>query len=174
MEFHRSELFRTNSGQITVVSIVGMVRYNESARQLVANLKYHQQKSVALDIAMVMAEVVHVMKLPDCVTWIPTTDGHRVSRGFDHAELIARHMGALIGCPALRLLRRTSTHPQTGLPREARLGNVSFIGSPRAQARRVWVIDDVWTTGASFRAATTALLDSGAASIGCVAFTHVA
>lgn len=151
-----------------------MVRYNESARQLVANLKYHQQKSVALDIAMVMAEVVHVMKLPDCVTWIPTTDGHRASRGFDHAELIARHMGALIGCPAHRLLRRTSTHPQTGLPREARLGNVSFIGSPRAQARRVWVIDDVWTTGASFRAATTALLGSGAASVGCVAFAHVA
>ena len=164
---------QANRGQLVPVTMIGMVQYTENARQTVTRLKYQQKKSVAFEIASVMSDMLESIDAPDVMTWIPTSDAHRSSRGFDHAELIARHLAVMANCPVRRLLRRTSKGHQTGQPRQFRLDNVSFVSSPRAAAKRVWVIDDVWTTGATFRAAATALLDSGASVVVCMAYTHV-
>ena len=153
--------------------MVGMVRYSTEARQTVADLKYHRHKPLALNIAQVMAQLGAVFPLPDVLTWIPTTDNRKASRGFDHAELIARHLGALVSCPSRRLLRRTSTGHQTGHGRTTRLENVSFVASPMAVGRKIWVIDDVWTTGATLRAAASSLFVIGATTVVCVAYAHV-
>jgi ComF family protein len=173
MEFHRTELHRTSSGQLIDVTMVGIVRFDENARNLVTNLKYQHRKSLAFTLAAEIADNVHQLPMPDLVTWIPTTDEHRLSRGFDHAELIARHVGALLSCRTQRLLRRTSKGHQTGQSRETRLNAVHFSASPRCRRRHVWVIDDVWTTGSTFHAATDALTTMGAASVACVAYAHV-
>lgn len=174
MEFHRTEFHRSTSGQLLPVTLIGVVRYTDVARQVVTNLKYHGEKEVAADIAREIAQVTRWVSAPDIVTWIPTTQHHRTLRGFDHAELIARHAAAYIGQTAKCLLRRASQEHQTGRSREFRLSNVEFIASPRVRRCHVLVIDDVWTTGATFQAATKALINAGARSVACVAYAHVA
>ena len=150
-----------------------MVRYSDETRKIVADLKYHRQKSLALEIAYVMAELVDALSPPDVLAWIPTTDHHRALRGFDHAELITRHLGALVSIPARRVLRRITKEHQTGKSRKMRLENVSFVASPNVAGQNVWAIDDVWTTGSTFRHAACALLGAGASSVVCVAYAHV-
>ena len=87
----------------------------------------------------------------------------------DHAELIARHVGVLLALPTKRLLRRINTVSQTGLDREERLTSPEFVARPLGCRRNVLVIDDVVTTGATFRAAVAALVCAGASSATCIA-----
>jgi predicted amidophosphoribosyltransferase len=87
----------------------------------------------------------------------------------DHAELIARHVGALLALPVKRLLRRINTISQTGLDRDERLISPEFVARPLGRHRNVLIIDDVVTTGATFRAATQALVAVGAISVVCIA-----
>jgi predicted amidophosphoribosyltransferase len=69
------------------------------------------------------------------------------------------------------LLRLRHTQAQSELPRDARQLNVrgAFLVDPLAagqlQGRRVMLVDDVMTTGASLAAAATALLEAGARSV---------
>lgn len=174
MEFHRTELHRSKSGQLLPVTLIGVVRYTDEVRQVVTNLKYHGEKALAVNIAAGIASVLRWVSKPDVVTWVPTTQHHRTIRGFDHAELIARHAAAYVGHTARPLLHRMSQGHQTGGSREFRLINVEFVASPRVRRRHVLVIDDVWTTGATFHAAAQALITAGALSVTCVAYAHVA
>ena len=105
----------------------------------------------------------------DVVTWAPTTVSHQHERGMDHAELIARHVGVLLALPVKRLLRRVNAISQTGLDRDERLVTPEFVARPLRRQRNVLVIDDVVTTGATFRAATQALVSVGALLVICVA-----
>ena len=105
----------------------------------------------------------------DVVTWAPTTTSHQHERGMDHAELIARHVGVMLALPTKRLLRRVNTVSQTGLDRDDRLISPEFVARPLGRQRNVLIIDDVVTTGATFRAAMRALVAVGALSVVCVA-----
>ena len=98
-------------------------------------------------------------------------------RGFDQAWLLARGLRATLAAPrpvaAPRLLQRTRyTPPQVGLGRAARERNLedAFEASSASVAARisgqdVVLIDDVLTTGATLRAAATALRSAGARSV---------
>jgi len=136
----------------------------------VLGLKYGKKRSNARSLADIVAEAVGWDGFTcDVVTWAPTTSRHQQDRGMDHAELIARHVGVLLALPTKRLLRRVNTVSQTGLDRDERLISPEFVARPLGRHRNVLIIDDVVTTGATFRAATRALVEVGALSVVCVA-----
>jgi len=136
----------------------------------VLGLKYGKKRSNARSLADIVAEAVGWDGFTcDVVTWAPTTARHQQERGMDHAELIARHVGVLLALPTKRLLRRVNTVSQTGLDRDERLMSPEFVARPLGRHRNILIIDDVVTTGATFRAATQALVEVGAFSVVCVA-----
>ncbi|MGL4256646.1 MAG: ComF family protein [Microbacterium sp.] len=97
---------------------------------------------------------------------LPTSRAAYRRRGFRVPDLLA----ARAGLPVTRLLtiaRRTGD--QRGLARDARRANValSLVSRPAA-GRRVVVLDDVVTTGASLEEAVRALRDAGADVVGAV------
>ena len=149
---------------------MGVEPHEGHTRELVLGLKYGKKRSNARSLADIVAEAVGWDGFTcDVVTWAPTTSRHQQDRGMDHAELIARHVGVLLALPTKRLLRRVNTVSQTGLDRDERLISPEFVARPLVRHRNVLIIDDVVTTGATFRAATRALVEVGALSVVCVA-----
>ncbi len=109
----------------------------------------------------------------DLLSWVPTNAELRQQRGFDHAELVSRHVGAMCRVRVRSVLRRTSTGRQTGRTRTERLAGVSFVAHPCVRGRSVCIIDDVMTTGATMTAAVEALAMVGAREVVCVVAARV-
>jgi len=161
---------KSSKGQLISVVTIGVRPHEGETRDLVLGLKYAHEKRYARELAGIVAPYLAETADRRCVlTWAPTTAAHRLDRGMDHAEVIARHAGALSRIPVRNLLRRISKESQTGKGRSERLAYPEFISRPLRRDLHVFVIDDVVTTGATFRAAATALVNAGAQLVTCVA-----
>lgn len=104
----------------------------------------------------------------DVVCAVPLGWRRAVGRGYNQALELARPIASVLGCPLWpSALRRDEGPPQRGLGRHARarnlVGHFSAVGA--VAGRRMLVVDDVTTTGATFREARRALLAAGAASV---------
>ena len=143
-----------------LVGLVALLRYEGPARPLVARIKYRNHRQGLAWLATGLARrVVDQGVVVDLVTWAPTTDRHRRSRGFDHGELLARRVAAALGVPCRGVLRRRPGPAQTGRPAGARRAagpRFTAVGALPPGAR-VLVVDDVVTTGATLRAAVATL-----------------
>jgi predicted amidophosphoribosyltransferase len=104
----------------------------------------------------------------DVVTWVPTSAARRRERGFDQARLLARAVARRLRLPCRALLVRAPGPPQTGRSARARMEGPAFSATGHAP-RRVLVIDDVITTGATVVAAAGALRAGGAIEVKAVA-----
>lgn len=143
--------------------IVSALAYDGDVRRRVVDMKYGGRRSFARELARQLADAVRSdtdMRI-DVVTWAPTSSSRRRHRGFDQAAVIARHVARELGVPCRRLLVRETRVAQTGRSRVARLAGPRFRALDTRRPRRVLVVDDVVTTGATLRAAAHALTASG-------------
>ena len=129
--------------------------------------KYRNRRAVAGHLAgLLVNRIAGCGRRVDLVTWAPTGRSRRAGRGYDQAEVVARQVARQLGVPCRRLLvRETTSGPQTGSDRVSRLRGPSFRARPSVPARRILVIDDVVTTGATLEAATRVLLAAGARDV---------
>ena len=150
-------------------------RYSEPADRVVLAFKYGGQASVARLWAARMAP-----RLPpvDALVAMPMHRERLAERGENPTEVMARTLRRqLPGRPPLVGATRTRlTARQQGLDRAGRLANVA--GSVRIdsdlQGRRVLLVDDVLTTGASLLALAEAARAAGAAEVTAVAMARAA
>lgn len=143
--------------------ILSALAYDGDVRRRVVDMKYGGRRSFARELARQLADAVRSdtdMRI-DVVTWAPTSSSRRRHRGFDQAAVIARHVARELGVPCRRLLVRETRVAQTGRSRVARLAGPRFRALDTRRPRRVLVVDDVVTTGATLRAAAHALTASG-------------
>lgn len=141
--------------------------FSGRVRDVLLGFKYRNRRAVAAHLAgLVVNRVAASGARVDVVTWAPTSARRRRERGFDQAELIARRVARQLGLPCRRLLERVDDDgPQTGRDRTARLAAPSFRAHPHTPHARVLLVDDVVTTGATLRAAATALTCGGATGV---------
>ncbi len=143
--------------------IVSALSYEGDVRRRVVDMKYGGRRSFARELARQLADAVQADADGrfDVVTWAPTSTSRRRRRGFDQAAVIARYVARELGVPCRRLLVRETRAAQTGRSRVARLAGPRFRALDTRRPRRVLVVDDVVTTGATLRAAAHALTASG-------------
>jgi ComF family protein len=107
----------------------------------------------------------------EVVVPVPAHWWRRFERGFNQSELLAREVARGLALPlaARALVRAAYRRPQVGLSGQRRPANVAAafrIGRPAVVAgRRVLLVDDVRTTGATLSACAAALRAGGAAAI---------
>ena len=114
----------------------------------------------------------------DTVTWVPVSRQRLRQRGFDQSYLLARAACRLWDAKPQRLLVKTVDNPcQSGISGDAaRRANVLGVYAiPRGAAvegKRILLIDDVCTSGATLRECVRVLRDAGAADVVCAVLAH--
>ena len=106
----------------------------------------------------------------DALVPVPLYFRHHRDRGFNQAQELARGLGRRRGLPVWTCLTRTRETPsQTGLSRPARRENMNGAFAVKGRfdvtGRRLLLIDDVFTTGATANACARELARAGAARI---------
>jgi ComF family protein len=149
------------------------VIYDERVRTLVAAWKERGQRTVALLAAEL---VVAAVRRPDvhALVPVPADPGRRVRRGHSPASRLAAELGTRWQLPVLDTLQREEGRPrQRGLPLAQRRLNVAGAFRATRELRgRVALVDDVYTSGATAAAASSALRRAGAGRVEVVTFAR--
>jgi ComF family protein len=152
--------------------------YDGPLRKLIQIFKYGKVESLAGPLSALLARAVPRDQNFDVVIAMPMHWRKQWERGFNQAELLARPIARRYGLRlAANLRRKRYTAPQAGLSEAGRRQNLkgSFTVARPAEiaGKRVLLIDDVFTTGATLRAATAALKSAGAARVGALTLARV-
>lgn len=157
---------------------IGAVRaafaFGGPIRESIHRFKYQGEFARAKFLSSLMFHGIFRPEFVDTATWdliafVPLHRRRRRQRGFDQAELLARHLAEQFGLPCTEhLVRVIDTPSQVGRGEAERLVNVrgafSWNGEPMAGAK-ILLIDDVITTGATMISAGAALHVAGAGRV---------
>jgi ComF family protein len=146
--------------------------------QLLQAFKFEGQDDLSRPLARLLAQVVDAdgtpsSGRPDLLLPVPLSQLRLRERGYNQAWELARQVGKLLHVPARADLLQRSQHgaAQSGLTRAQRQRNllqafsVSQGAAPTLAGRRVALVDDVMTTGATAHAAAQVLCRAGVASV---------
>ena len=159
------------------------VVYDDHVRSLVTGLKYSDRLDLAPWLAnwMVTAGKILLEKRPILVP-VPLYTTRLIQRRFNQSAELARNISELTGLsfrPDL-LIRSRRTRQQVGLTASERARNVQgAFKVPESMklevaGSKVLLIDDVYTSGATVKAAARALLRAGSSNVDVLTFARVA
>lgn len=151
--------------------------YEGQVREAVIRYKFQDQPGYAAAFGRILGETVQkrLKGEYDLITWVPVSRKRRKERGYDQAMLLAMETALRLDEVAVETLRKTVDNPkQSGLTdAEARKHNVQgvyqVVDPELITGKRILLIDDVVTTGATLEEASRTLKASGAESVLCAA-----
>lgn len=158
------------------------VIYNDLARAIVGRLKYADHPELARFCAQLMLSGCHDLLEGDAVLVpVPLHRGRQWRRRYNQSNQLAQALGHLSGLAveSLAVERRRRTRQQVGLTASQRAKNVkgAFAVAEdalvRIRGRRVVLVDDVITTGATVRALTLVLKRAGVEKVDVASFARV-
>lgn len=158
------------------------VVYDGAARKIVHLMKYKDRQELSNLMANWMVRAARdCLDDVDCIIPVPLHRWRLMGRRFNQSAELARNLAQKTDKHYLpsALIRKKSTIPQVGLPAKARQDNVkgAFVvpedKKPEILGKRIILIDDVYTTGATVNAASRALLFGGADQVCVVTFARV-
>lgn len=146
--------------------------YEDIVRAAILCLKFEDRPDLAPPLAEQQAAFLRAAGCAadvDAVCFVPSTRHTRKKRGYDVPLLLAQGIGVELDRPVLRALEKTrETKQQKELSGQARRANLKDAFRVRpgvsVQGKRLLLVDDVITTGATLNTCAAALRSAGAAS----------
>jgi ComF family protein len=156
--------------------------------QMLQQFKYASRLSVARTVGQTLCQricdsrqpvAIELPAWPELIVPVPLSPKRLRERGYNQAALLARDIGkrlAIAYAPDILVRVTDLDGSQTNKTRAQRLAVMrgQFRAKPHAANKRVLLVDDVMTTGATVNAAATALLNNGATSVRVVAVARTA
>lgn len=153
--------------------------YQEPLKKAILDFKYQNKREYADFFAKSIIftyeeELKHIN--PDGIVPIPLHQKKKKARGYNQAELIAKIIGKTLEIPVFPkyIERSTDTIPQKELNSKERMKNLKNafkISENKVQLKKVLLIDDIYTSGATIEACTQILLMNGT---NCVYYACIA
>lgn len=149
--------------------------YQEPLRSCIHALKYDGNTRLAEPLGRLLAQAYRYYGLhADAIIPVPLHSQRQKQRGYNHAYLLAEVCAAQVNVPLYQemVVRYRATPAQVGLTASERMQNVAgaFRCSPAfatgtLYGRRLLIIDDVYTTGATLEACAGPLFAAGAKEV---------
>ncbi len=148
--------------------------YEGALQEAIHALKYGGHIALADPLAGLMIRAfptTFLARHTDVVVAVPIHHSRLLERGFNQSEELARRLCKAVPLPmesGVLVCRRMTSH-QARLPKEARAENIENAFEVRnarpIRGKRVLVVDDVFTTGATMNEAARVLRDAGAVEV---------
>ena len=151
--------------------------YEGNVRRSLLRYKFYNSRSFAEGYGRLLAMKVlenHPEDF-DCLTWVPVSRLRKLRRGYDQVELLARAVGRELGKEPVPLLKKVRhNRPQSGLKDSSKrranvLGVYRELDREQITGKRILLLDDILTTGATAGECARVLLTCGAKEIHCAA-----
>jgi len=153
--------------------------YADPLKEIIINYKFRGITSLAGLFARLLAELFGEQIMATgagLLIPIPLYSAREYYRGYNQAELLARELGCALGLEvdSSRLVRIRRRKPQAKLREAERAKNIKgvFKAVESSDEERVLIVDDVVTSGATVREATTVLRKAGYKVLGAIAIAH--
>lgn len=170
---HAPECPVSNSKYPYLNSWVALWYYEDTVRRSLLRYKFYGKRRYASPYARLLG--MKLMKEDrldfDILTWIPVSARRRRKRGFDQVELLAEKLGREIGKAPQPLLKKIRDNPaQSGIVGQAErranvLGAYEVLHPELLAGKRVLLLDDIVTTGATAAECARVLLTAGAKEV---------
>lgn len=154
-------------------SWLALWHYEGDVRKSLIRYKFYGKRHYALGYGRLLA-----MKLLrehegdfDMISWVPVSRWRRLRRGYDQVELLARAVCAELNMEPVKCLRKIRHNPpQSGIRGQAQrranvLGAYEAVEPERFLGKRILLLDDVITTGATMEECARVLLTAGAKQV---------
>lgn len=159
---------------------VSVLYYEKEVRDSVLRFKFRGKESYAQAYGRLLAmRLVQCEVEFDLISWVPVSAARLRKRGYDQSRLLAEATARELGMHCTRSLRKTRNNPaqssrKSDAERAANVRNVYRPFEPVAFAgKKVLLIDDVITSGATLTEASRVLLTAGAARVECATLAAV-
>jgi ComF family protein len=177
--------FQKFRGRLVVKHVMTLYKFVKESRvqNVLHALKYKQQPELGEMLGRVYGQDLIEAKFKDSfdlIIPVPLHPSRRRIRGYNQSEEFGKGLSQMLNVPCddSYMTRSAKTETQTHKTKLSRWGNVNRIFQvvePKfVTEKRVLLVDDVVTTGATLEACGQALLDAGCGelSIACIAATQ--
>ena len=148
------------------------LEYKDSVRESVHRFKFNGAAAYAEIYGAFLTKCIDENCIfCDIITWVPLSRARFRKRGYDQARLLAEYVAGHLGLEAQPLLKKLRNNKaQSSLNDEkARKANVKDVyiltGDASLEGKRILIIDDVVTTGATMSECAGVLKKAGAAAV---------
>lgn len=163
-----------------VTLCVSPLRYQGSVRQCIKRYKFGRRQSYAHVLGPLTAQCArdHLPQSFDLISWPPLSSKGLRRRGFDQAQLLARSVAQDRGMRETALFRKRGSARQQSLLQgdAARRGNVlgafSLLEPEAVRDKRILLVDDVVTSGATLSECARLLRTAGASGVWAVTLAN--
>ena len=151
--------------------------YEGYVRKSLLRYKFRNQRSYAAAYGRAVAMML-LREYPegfDLITWVPVSRLRKLRRGYDQVELLAKAVCSELGTTPGHCLKKIRHNPpQSGIrsfaERRANVLGAYTVMEPEAiRGKRILLLDDIVTTGATAGECARVLLTAGAAQVHCAA-----